>query len=80
MGSTYQLHHRLMQGKTEPHARDIRIVMESVQKNPAHRLQGTHQIRHRLRKHDLRKCGCENEGDAGSTSRTGPEDLLRIVT
>ena len=67
MGSTHRLHHRPMQGKTEPHARDIRIVMKSVQKHRAYRLQGTHQIRHRLRKHGLRQCGSENEGEAGPT-------------
>ena len=80
MSSTHRLHHRPMQSPTEPHARDIRIDMGSVQKHPAHHLQGTHQIRHRLRKHGLRQCGSEHEGEAGSTSRTGPEDLLRIVT
>ena len=54
--------------------------MGSVQKHPARRLKGIHQIRHRLRKHGIRQCGSEDEGEAGSTSRTRPEDLLRIVT
>ena len=69
-----------MQSPTNSHARDIRFDMESVQKHPAHRLQGKHQIRRGLRKHGVRRCGSEDEGEAGSTSKTGPEDLLRIIT
>ena len=80
MGRTHRLHHQPMQSQTERHGRDSCIDLGNVQNHPAYRLQCTHQVRHRLRKHGLRQSDSEDEGEAGSASRTGSKDLLWIVT
>ena len=69
-----------MQSLAEPHARNSWINLRSVHKHPDYHLQGTRQIRHRLRMHGLRECGSEDEGEAGSASGTDSEDLLWVVT
>ena len=79
MSNTHR-HHRPMQSPAEHHARDSWINFGSIQKHPVYHLQGCHQVRLRLRMHGPRQSGSEDEGDAGSASRTGSENLLRIVT